>query len=117
MNAKQHHLLENATKSKILLNGNAGCFSLMNWQPQRPHRDSIVVLPNGYGLLEYANSVCEEFASRGHPVYAVNVRGQGGNAGEWSILGAAEEISAALEFINAERKPLRCSRIVAPRCP
>ena len=95
-----------ATPHRTILKGSAGRFCLMNWQPQQHRHDSIVVLPNGYGFLQYAKSVCGELSAHGYSVYTVNVRGQGESAGEYSIPGAAEDISAAIEHIKADEKSL-----------
>ena len=79
----------------------------MTWQPQQHSHDSLVVLPNGYGVLEYAKSVCAELAGYGYPVYTMNVRGQGESTGQYSIPGAAEDISVAIEHIKAEENSLQ----------
>ena len=93
--------------TKLELTGGAGRFSVQVWRPEAKSAEPIFVLPNGYGLLPYAQSVCEEFAARGHTVYSLNVRGQGDSAGECSVPGAAEDISIAMSAISEQEKSVR----------
>jgi len=108
INAKQHTRTVQgaAAPHRTILKGSAGRFCLMNWQPQQRRHDSVVVLPNGYGFLQYAKSVCEELSAHGYSVYTMNVRGQGESVGEYSIHGAAEDISVAIKHIKADEKSL-----------
>lgn len=93
--------------TKLELTGGAGKFSVQMWKPETKAGEPIFVLPNGYGLLPYAQTVCEEFAARGHMVYSLNVRGQGDSSGECSVPGAAEDISTALSAILERERSLR----------
>ena len=101
------NLRDTVQPTELQLTGGAGKFSVQVWRPETKSRDPIFVLPNGYGLLPYAQSVCEEFAARGHSVYSLNVRGQGGNAGECSVSGAAEDIATAMSAISERETSFR----------
>ena len=65
--------------SEEKLSGGAGTITLKTWWPSKPAGEPVFLLPNGYGLLPYAESVCEELAGRGKMVYSLDLRGQGGN--------------------------------------
>ncbi len=95
-----------SSRTDVALTGRAGSFAMHIWRPSQKTGDSVLVLPNGYGLLEYARTVCEEFSSHGHNVYSIEVRGQGRSDGEYSIKGAAEDISNAIERIQEQEKDL-----------
>lgn len=82
------------------LRGDAGSITLGSWLPRRPASDSVVVLPNGYGMLSYAESVCQDLATHGKRVYSVSARGQEGNPGEYSVPGAADDIAAAVAHLE-----------------
>jgi hypothetical protein len=82
--------------SEQMLAGAAGTITLKTWQPSSQSAEPIFLLPNGYGVLPYAESVCEELAVRGRKVYSLDLRGQGGNPGEYSVPGAAEDIAEAV---------------------
>jgi hypothetical protein len=86
------------------LNGDAGTITLKTWRPSKQAGDPVFLLPNGYGLLPYAESVCEELAARGKMVYSLDLRGQGGNPGEFSVPGAAEDIASAVSHVS-EQEP------------
>lgn len=92
--------------SVLKLNGGAGAITLKTWRPTTQLVESIFILPNGYGLLPYAESVCEEFAARGRTVYSLDARGQGGNLGEYSVLGAAEDIAEAVTHVAQQETSL-----------
>lgn len=83
------------------LAGNAGPIALKSWRPTEPAGAPVFVLPNGYGLLPYAEAVCEELASRGRSVYSLDARGQGASAGEYSVPGVAEDIADAIAHVAA----------------
>jgi hypothetical protein len=88
--------------SEEKLSGGAGTITLKTWWPSKPAGEPVFLLPNGYGLLPYAESVCEELAARGKMVYSLDLRGQGGNPGEYSVPGAAEDIVAAVARVSEQ---------------
>jgi|LGOV01.1.fsa_nt_gb hypothetical protein len=95
-----------SSRTDITLTGSAGGFVMHIWHPPKKTGDSVLVLPNGYGLLEYARTVCEELSSHGHNVYSIEARGQGRSDGEYSINGAAEDICDTLDRIHEQEKDL-----------
>jgi hypothetical protein len=90
--------------SEQQLRGEAGTIALKRWQPSATDGDPVMVLPNGYGMLSYAESVCTDLAARGRTVYSLNARGQGGNAGEYSVPGAADDIAEAVLHVSQEER-------------
>lgn len=94
------------------LQGDAGTFHVFSFKRAsvasfRP----LLVLPNGYGTLTYARTLCRHLAARGHPTYTVDVCGQGESAGSYSIPGAMHDIARTIEYLTAE-EPSKIDMIV-----
>ena len=67
----------------------------------------VVVLPNGYGMLQYAHSVCGSLSRLGVNVHAINCSGQGLSDGQLSLASLAADIEFFLSNLrdnsNSER--------------
>lgn len=72
----------------------------------------VAVLPNGYGMLKYAHSVCESLGRLGASVHAINCSGQGNSDGHLSLTSLAADIEFFLNNLRSNCES-HCETILA----
>ncbi|MCC7389434.1 MAG: hypothetical protein IT431_11765 [Phycisphaerales bacterium] len=74
----------------------------------------MLLLPNGYGVLRYAQSVGSAISSAGaRDVVAMNFRGQGASDGVLDIAGCAADLRTVLDWVGAPAQLLvHCSAML-----
>jgi len=63
-------------------------------------KNTVLVLPNGYGMLAYAYTLCDVVAANGYNVFALNFRGQGTTRGKLSIKNGMRDLEVLLKNNN-----------------
>ena len=80
--------------------GPNGMLEVFTWDASSD-APAVAVLPNGYGMLSYAHTVCEVLADIGASVSAVNFSGQGQSDGDLSLSSMTSDCGAFLERVIA----------------
>jgi len=89
-----------------LLDGPAGKIQAISLSNTHVKKEQILVLPNGYGALEYSKTLGSVLSKKWSNILIPNLRGQGASDGELSIKGGAEDIIYLCNKIrsNSDRK-------------
>ena len=86
---------------KKLLDTPAGKLEVFSLHNNNAIEQEVLVLPNGYGALEYCKSLGDKLSESWSNITIPNLRGQGQSDGEFSIQGGANDIEYLCKEINS----------------
>ncbi len=75
-------------------NGNLQSF----WYNENKRAHGVLVLPNGYGVLNYLRTVCQQLAEIGCSVFTLDFSGQGQSDAKLSLKTMTEDLSFAIQM-------------------
>ncbi|MBL7184773.1 MAG: hypothetical protein ISS70_00480 [Phycisphaerae bacterium] len=95
---------ENSTvQRQTTMAGPNGCLEVFHWTTC-DEGSPVAVLPNGYGMLRYAHTVCLSLATIGACPVALNFSGQGRSEGSLSLSSMTADTRAFLDRVISDTR-------------
>jgi hypothetical protein len=101
----KNNVIDHKVLSKeLVVQGSEGQIFIREYGKQNARKGSVLVVPNGYGSLNYCHSVAQELSNTWSHVYTVDLRGQGRSDGQLSVHGAASDLQKVIPFVRQKSK-------------
>lgn len=92
---------KSAVQRRTSMTGPNGCLEVFYWTDCH-EGPPVVVLPNGYGMLRYAHTVCLSLANIGACPVSLNFSGQGQSEGSLSLNSMTSDTHAFLDRVTSD---------------
>ena len=92
---------ETTQETMSFLNGPSGKIQIYALNNGKAKKEQILILPNGYGVLEYCKSLGGALSGQWSDIFMPNLRGQGLSDGELSIKGGSEDVKFVCKEIRS----------------